>query len=64
MSHVSYHITSGLSQEQIERIHDAALGLIERVRLHIVHQPTLRHLANSDKVSWEYSDRRSGGIKE
>ena len=50
MPQVSYHIAGGLSQEQIQRIHAEALGLIERVGLRIVHQPTLRHLADFDGV--------------
>ena len=53
MSQVTYQVTGGLSQEQIERIHDEALGLIERMGMRVPHGPTRRHLSDFDGVSIE-----------
>jgi hypothetical protein len=61
MSQVSYHIAGGLSEGQIQRIHDEATGLIQRTGLRIVHTPTLRHVANFDgshlRERWSDFDR-------
>ena len=46
MPHASYQITGGLTPADIQKIHDQALGLIERVGLHVPHQPTLRLLSD------------------
>jgi trimethylamine--corrinoid protein Co-methyltransferase len=46
MSHASYQITGGLTSAGMQKIHDQALGLIERVGLRVPHQPTLRLLSD------------------
>lgn len=51
MARVTYHIGGGLSQDQVQRIHDEALGLIERVGIRVAHPPTLRHLTQFDGVT-------------
>jgi trimethylamine--corrinoid protein Co-methyltransferase len=51
MSHISYHVAGGLSQEDIQRIHEEALSLIERVGLRVPHEPTLRRIAGQDGVA-------------
>lgn len=51
MSQVSYYVGGGLSQEQIQRIHDEAVGLIERVGIRVAHPPTLQHLTEFDGVT-------------
>ena len=37
MPHASYQITGGLTPSDIQKIHDQAVGLIERVGLHVPH---------------------------
>ncbi len=51
MSSATYQITGGLAPEDIQKIHDQALGLIERVGLRVPHAPTLRLVAGQAGVA-------------
>jgi trimethylamine--corrinoid protein Co-methyltransferase len=51
MTNIRYSVTGGLTQPQIQRIHDEALGLIERAGIRVAHPPTLRHLSQFAGVS-------------
>jgi len=51
MPYISYRMAGGLSQDDIGRIHEEALGLIARVGLRVLHEPTLRRLAGQGGVS-------------
>ncbi len=53
MSRLTYQLTGGFAQDEIQRIHQEALGLIERVGLRVRHAPTLGILAGYDGVSVE-----------
>ncbi len=51
MPQVSYQLSGGLSRDDIRRINDEALGLIERVGLRVAHEPTLRRIAGQRGVT-------------
>ncbi|MDI7274862.1 MAG: trimethylamine methyltransferase family protein [Anaerolineae bacterium] len=51
MSHVTYKLTGGLSRDEIQHMHDEALGLIERVGLRVAHEPTLRRIGGQQGVT-------------
>ena len=51
MSHVSYQISGGMASADVRKIHDQALGLIDRVGLRVPHEPTLRLISDYDGVS-------------
>ena len=46
MSHITYRMTGGLSQDEVRGMHEQALGLIERVGFRVPHEPTLRLLGD------------------
>jgi trimethylamine---corrinoid protein Co-methyltransferase len=50
MSLISYHLAGGLQPEQIQRIHQEALRLVEKVGLQVAHLPTLRRIAGQQGV--------------
>lgn len=49
--HISYSVTGGLTPDQIQRLHEQALGLVERVGLQVYHQPTLERIAGHTGVA-------------
>jgi trimethylamine--corrinoid protein Co-methyltransferase len=51
MSHVSYQISGGMASADVRKIHDQALGLIERVGLRVPHEATLRLISDCAGVS-------------
>ncbi|HQK92303.1 MAG TPA: trimethylamine methyltransferase family protein [Armatimonadota bacterium] len=51
MPHVTYSLAGGLSDEQIGRMHDEALGLIETVGLHVGHREIRGILADHEGVT-------------
>ena len=53
MPDLTYYIAGGLSQEQIQRLHEEALGLIERLGLRVMHVPTQKYLADFTGVTIE-----------
>ena len=50
MAHINYHLAGGLQPEQIQRIHQEALRLVEKVGLQVSHTPTLRRIAGQQGV--------------
>ncbi|MCE5259632.1 MAG: trimethylamine methyltransferase family protein [Chloroflexi bacterium] len=57
---ITYHIDGGLGLEQLKRLHEEALGLIERVGLQVYHAPTLRRIAGQQDVHIEGNRVRFG----
>lgn len=53
MPHISYQLAGGLTAANMRCIHDAALGLIERVGLRVPHEVVRRLLADYQGVSVE-----------
>lgn len=51
MEKVNYYVSGGLNEDQLQKIHQSALTVIEEVGIEVPHQEVLRLVSNQPGVS-------------